>query len=235
MKTEPKILIVACDDASCQLLKRDLAEQGNYLVSGVTSARTALSLLGNDQFAAILVETTLPEMGGSDFCRLVRRQRIRNPILVFGAGGDADVVLALEAGANDYMVTPFNTAVLLARLRAHLRQHGESDDATLPLGRFLFRPGVKLLVDPAAKKKMRLTELETAMLKYLYRAGDQPTPREKLLAEVWGYDRTANTHTIESHVHRLRRKLERDPRKAELLVTESGGYRLAKDWQGATA
>jgi DNA-binding response OmpR family regulator len=235
MTTEPKILIVACDDASCQSLKRDLAEQGNYLVSGVTSARTALALMGSEQFAAILVESALPEMSGSDFCRLVRRQRIRNPIIVLGSGGDADVILALEAGANDYITTPFNTAVLLARLRAHLRQYEESDDAALPLGRFLFRPGAKLLVDPAAKKKMRLTELETAMLKYLYRAGDQPTPREKLLAEVWGYNRTANTHTIESHVHRLRRKLERDPRKAELLVTESGGYRLAKDWQGAAA
>ena len=82
-----------------------------------------------------------------------------------------------------------------------------------------------MLTDEAANKKIRLTEKETAILKYLYRASDA-VGRDTLLGEVWGYNAGVTTHTLETHVYRLRQKIERDPSKAEILVTDQGGYRL---------
>src|ERR671929_151136 len=146
-----------------------------------------------------------------------------------GSGGpwmpDADTVLGLEAGANDYVVKPFRFAVLLARIRAQLRQHENSDDALFHIGPFAFRPGVKLLVDGKGRK-IRLTEKEVSILKYLYRAGEKPIARDVLLREVWGYNAGVTTHTLETHIYRLRQKIERNPSQAEILVTEGGGYKL---------
>ena len=142
-----------------------------------------------------------------------------------GADTDADQVLGLNSGANDYVTKPFKFAVLLARLRAHLRSHEQSEDAVFKIGPYEFRPSVKMLVTEK-DKKIRLTEKETSILKYLYRAGEKVVTREVLLHEVWGYNAGVTTHTLETHIYRLRQKIEKDPANAELLVTETGGYKL---------
>ncbi|HEY4032131.1 MAG TPA: helix-turn-helix domain-containing protein, partial [Caulobacteraceae bacterium] len=105
------------------------------------------------------------------------------------------------------------------------RSHEQSEDAVFRLGPYEFRPAAKLLVDER-QKKIRLTEKETSILKYLYRAGEKPVARDELLAEVWGYNAGVTTHTLETHVYRLRQKIEPDPANAKLLLTEAGGYRL---------
>jgi len=147
-------------------------------------------------------------------------------VMLTAAGSESDTVLGLDAGANDYVTKPFRLHELLARLRAHLRQSEHSDDAVLRIGPYTFQPGAKLMVDGSGRKKVRLTEKETAILKYLYRAGDRVIGRDTLLGEVWGYNAGVTTHTLETHVYRLRQKIERDPAHAEILVTEPGGYRL---------
>jgi DNA-binding response OmpR family regulator len=114
----------------------------------------------------------------------------------------------------------------LARIRVQLRSHEQSENAVFHVGPYEFRPAQKLLLD-AAKKKVRLTEKETNILKYLYRAGGKPVAREELLAEVWGYNAGVTTHTLETHIYRLRQKIEPDSASARLLLTEAGGYRLA--------
>jgi DNA-binding response OmpR family regulator len=158
----------------------------------------------------------------------LRKAGVRAPIIMLtGQVTDSDAILGLEAGANDYVTKPFRFAVLLARIRAHLRQHEQSEDATFSIGHYTFRPAAKMLVDPAGGK-VRLTEKETAILKYLYRAGDRIVTRDVLLSEVWGYNSGVTTHTLETHIYRLRQKIERDPSHAELLLTESGGYKLAR-------
>ena len=116
--------------------------------------------------------------------------------------------------------------MLLARLRAQLRQHEQSEDAIFTIGPYTFRPSTKLLLDQSGRKKIRLTEKETSILKYLFRAGDRTVGRDALLNEVWGYNAGVTTHTLETHVYRLRQKIERDPARAGILVTEPGGYRL---------
>ncbi len=138
---------------------------------------------------------------------------------------DADTILGLEAGANDYVTKPFRFAVLLARVRSHLRSHEQSEDAVFKIGHYTFKPSMKMLIDEA-ERKVRLTEKETSILKYLYRAGDNVIGRDVLLHEVWGYNSGVTTHTLETHIYRLRQKIETDPSNACLLVTEPGGYKL---------
>ena len=163
-----------------------------------------------------------------------RRRRYRNLeefrerarfIRITGAASDDDAVLGLESGANDYVNKPFRFAVLLARIRAHLRQHDGSLDALFQIGSYTFSPGAKNLVSEAGDR-MRLTEKEVAILRFLYRAGSQVVDRDTLLREVWGYNAAVTTHTLETHIYRLRQKIELDPTHAQLLVTEAGGYRL---------
>ena len=146
--------------------------------------------------------------------------------MLTASDGDADTILGLDSGANDYITKPFRLGVLLARLRAHLRQHAQSEDAVFTIGPYSFRPSAKMLIEADTERKVRLTEKETAILKYLYRAGQRVIDRETLLHEVWGYNPGVTTHTLETHVYRLRQRIEYDPSAAKLLVTETGGYKL---------
>jgi DNA-binding response OmpR family regulator len=166
-------------------------------------------------------------MDGRELCRLLRRGDVKAPIIMLtGADSEADTILGLDSGANDYITKPFRLGVLLARIRAQLRQHERSEDAVFSLGPYSFRPAAKLLVAADTGEKIRLTEKEAAILKYLLRSGDAVIGRDELLGEVWGYNSGVTTHTLETHVYRLRQKLEEDPSSAKILVTEPGGYRL---------
>ena len=150
-------------------------------------------------------------MDGRELCRLMRKQGVKCPILMLtGHVTDSDQIHGLDAGANDYIAKPFKLPVLLARIRAQLRQHEQSEDAIFGVGPYSFRPASKLLLDEA-DKKIRLTEKETNILKYLYRAGSAVVPRDVLLHEVWGYNAGVTTHTLETHIYRLRQKIEPDP------------------------
>jgi DNA-binding response OmpR family regulator len=175
----------------------------------------------------VLLDVDLPDMDGRQACRQMREGGVTAPIIMLtAAAADEDTVQGLEAGANDYVTKPYKFAVLLARIRAQLRSHEHSEGAVFRLGDYEFRPAAKLLVDDQ-QRKIRLTEKETNILKYLYRAGEKPVSREELLAEVWGYNAGVTTHTLETHVYRLRQKIEQDPANARLLLTEAGGYKLA--------
>ena len=176
----------------------------------------------------MLLDVGLPDIDGRELCKVMRRGGHKMPIIMLTAADtDSDTILGLESGANDYVAKPFRLGVLLARMRAQLRQHEQSEDAVFSIGPYTFRPSAKLLVEPDSNRKIRLTEKETAILKYLYRAGDKVVAREVLLDEVWGYNAGVATHTLETHIYRLRQKIERDPSDAVLLLTEPGGYRLA--------
>jgi len=186
---------------------------------GVASARAGVVDL-------LLMDVGLPDMDGREAVKLLRKGGFKAPIIVLtGHDTESDTILGLEAGANDYVTKPFRFAVLLARIRAQLRQHEQSEDATFTVGPYTFKPSQKLLVDQKGGK-IRLTEKEASIIRYLYRAGKAVVKRDTLLEEVWGYNSGVTTHTLETHVYRLRQKIERDPSKAEILVTESGGYRL---------
>jgi DNA-binding response OmpR family regulator len=227
MRAGRRILIVDDDAALRQSLAEQLELNEEFVCIESGTAARALEMVNSDRFDTIVLDVGLPDMDGRELCRLLRRTGVQVPIVMLtGADSEPDTILGLEAGADDYVTKPFRLSVLLARLRAHLRQSDHSDAAVFMIGPFTFRPGAKLLTDQSGRRKVRLTEKETAILKYLYRAGDQAIGRDTLLDEVWGYNAGVTTHTLETHVYRLRQKIERDPARAEILVTEPGGYRL---------
>ncbi|MDA0702003.1 MAG: response regulator transcription factor [Proteobacteria bacterium] len=227
MTAGKRILLVDDDD----LFRRSLAEQlsvyEEFETVEANTGAAGLEAAKADRYDAILLDVGLPDHDGREVCRLMRRAGVRAPVIMLtAADSDADQILGLEAGANDYVAKPFRLGVLLARLRAQLRTHEQTEDAIFTVGPYSFRPAAKLLLDEARNKKVRLTEKETAILKYLYRAGPNVVGREVLLDEVWGYNAGVTTHTLETHVYRLRQKIELEPSRATILVTEPGGYRL---------
>ena len=227
MPSSRRIMIVDDDSALRHSLAEQLQLHEEFMPVEAATAAEALDLAKRQYHDAVILDVGLPDMDGRELCRLMRREGVRSPILMLtAADSEADTVLGLDSGANDYIAKPFRLHVLLARLRAQLRQHEQSDDAIFTIGPYTFRPGTKLLVDETKRKKVRLTEKETAILKYLYRAGARTIGRDVLLNEVWGYNSGVTTHTLETHVYRLRQKIERDPAHAEILITDAGGYRL---------
>jgi DNA-binding response OmpR family regulator len=227
MSTAKTILLVDDDDMLRQTLAEQLRLHEDYKVSEASQGAEGLKCAKTGHFDVILLDVGLPDMDGRDLCRLLRREGVRAPIIMLtGADTDADAILGLDSGANDYVTKPFRLPMLLARLRAQLRQFENSEDAVFTIANYSFRPSAKLLLDERQQKKIRLTEKETAILKYLYRAGNRIVGRDTLLGEVWGYNAGVTTHTLETHVYRLRQKIEQDPSHAQILVTEPGGYRL---------
>ena len=222
-----KILLIDDDEALRQSLSEQLRLHEEFDTVEADTGAAGIEQAKGSYFDLILLDVGLPDMDGREVCRLMRRGGVKSPIIMLTAAeSDADTILALDAGANDYVTKPFRLGVLLARMRAQLRQHEQSEDAVFTIGPYTFRPSAKLLTHGESKKKVRLTEKETSILKYLYRSGDSVVGRDKLLGEVWGYNAGVTTHTLETHVYRLRQKIEEDPSAAEILVTEPGGYRL---------
>lgn len=224
------ILIIEDDAALRATLAEQLIADGSYQpeqAASVAEADAKLSV-SDAHFDAILLDVGLPDGDGCDFCAKLRRDGRKMPVIMLtGLDGEQDVVRGLSAGANDYLAKPFGLNELLARVRAQLRVFDNSNDAVFTIGPYLFRPSARLLLEPERNRKTHLTEKEVGILKFLYRADDKPVPKKVLLHEVWGYNSEVSTHTLETHVYRLRQKIEPDPSSAQLLLTEGGGYRLA--------
>jgi DNA-binding response OmpR family regulator len=228
------ILIVDDDRALRATLATALEACGMFHVTEVGSVADAKAKSNsrNLRFDAIMLDLGLPDGDGRDLCDHLRRDGVRVPIIMLtDAGGEHDVVRGLDAGANDYVIKPFRVAELTARLRAQIRGHETSEDVVLMIGPYHFMPSTRQLFDPARNRRIRLIDKEAGVLKYLYRAGDMPTGRQTLLREVWGYSPGASSHTVETHIYRLRRKIEASPSEVRILINEDGGYRLRHDLQ----
>ena len=221
------ILLVDDDDDLREALAEQLVMTEDFEVFEADCGTAAMGRVKEQLYDLIILDVGLPDTDGRELCRLMRKQGVKAPVLMLtGHDSDADTILGLDAGANDYITKPFRLGVLLARLRAHLRQHEQSEDATFTVGPYTFQPASKLLVENETEQKIRLTDKETNIIKFLYRSGGKVVGRDVLLDEVWGYNAGVTTHTLETHVYRLRQKIEKDPSNAQILVTEPGGYKL---------
>ena len=225
---QPKtILIIDDDDDLRELLREQLELQAEFATFGASTASSGLTAATEHRPDLILLDLDLPDGNGRDVCRALRNAGVLAPVIMLtAADGETETVLGLESGASDYVTKPFKFTVLLARVRAQMRAFEQSEDVVLRIGGYAFHPAGRLLMD-AKGKKLRLTDKEASILKYLYRAVPKPVSREELLTEVWGYNAGVTTHTLETHVYRLRQKIEVEPGQAKLLITEMGGYRLA--------
>ncbi|MEM9331736.1 MAG: response regulator transcription factor [Pseudomonadota bacterium] len=220
------ILLVDDDDDLREALVEQLALYDEFVVLTEASATKGVATARAEHVDLLIMDVGLPDMDGREAVKVLRKGGFKAPIIMLtGHDTDSDTILGLEAGANDYVTKPFRFAVLLARMRAQLRTHEQSEDAIFTVGHYTFRPSQKLLTEEDGTK-VRLTEKETAIMKYLYRAEQKVIGRDELLEQVWGYNSGVTTHTLETHIYRLRQKIERDPSNARLLVTEGGGYKL---------
>jgi DNA-binding response OmpR family regulator len=226
MSNARTILIVDDDAELSNALVEQLALHEEFEAIAADNATKGMQAARNGHVDLVIMDVGLPDVDGREAVRILRKNGFKAPIIMLtGHDTDSDTILGLESGANDYVIKPFRFAVLLARIRAQLRQHEASEDAVFTIGPYTFRPSSKLLVN-AKGNKVRLTEKETAILRYLFRAGQRPVSREILLQEVWGYNSGVTTHTLETHIYRLRQKIERDAANPGILVTEAGGYKL---------
>jgi DNA-binding response OmpR family regulator len=221
-----RILLVDDDADLRQTLVDQLKDQPEFDISEAGTANDALKVIRDKNIDLMILDVGLPDMDGREAVKVLRSEGYRSPILMLtGHDTDADQIKGLDAGANDYLTKPFRFPVLLARINAALRQHDQSEDVVFTIGQYSFQPSAKIL-EANDGNKVRLTDKETSILKFLYRQGPKTITRDVLLKEVWGYNNRVTTHTLETHIYRLRQKIERDPSNARLLVTEDGGYRL---------
>jgi len=227
MAANKTVLLVDDDNDLREALAEQFELYDGFTILQAENAAQGVKLATTERVDIILLDVDMPDMDGREACKLMRSKDVSVPIVMLtGQDSDAETILGLDSGANDYVTKPFKFAVLLARVRAHLRSFEQSEDATFDIGPYTFRPSQKLLLT-SDDKKIRLTEKETNILKYLYRAGGKAVARDELLSEVWGYNANVTTHTLETHIYRLRQKIEPEPGVARVLMTEAGGYRLA--------
>ncbi len=227
MATNRRVLVVEDDEELGEMLIEQLQIHDEYVTELANNGTSAIDLTKDQYFDIIILDVALPDMDGREVCRVMRRNGVKSPIIMLSAADtDADTILGLDAGANDYVTKPFRIGVLMARLRSHIREHEHSQYAIFTIGPYTFQPSNKLLLNVESNRKTVLTEKETAIIKFLFLAGERVVNRDKLLSEVWGYNARVTTHTLETHIYRLRQKIELDPSVPEIIVTELNGYRL---------
>ena len=226
MVQRKNILLVDAEEDLRDALAEQLLITEEFQVIEAGSGKETLEHVRDDVFDIIILDVSLPDMDGRELCKLMRKQGMKCPIVMLTEhDSDSDTILGLDAGANDSVTKPFKFSFLLARIRSQLRRFEQSEDATFTLGPYTFMPAAKMLIN-SKEQKIRLTEKETNILKFLLRTDNKIVPRDVLLHEVWGYNAGVTTHTLETHIYRLRQKIEPDPARVSLLVTEGGGYKV---------
>lgn len=224
------ILLVDDDDDLRENLAMQLSFHEEFKTEQCDNGMCGLEKVKENDYDLIILDVGMPDIDGREVCRMMRKSGVNTPIIMLTANAsEADTILGLDAGANDYVTKPFKFGILLARVRAHLRQHMISEDASYPIGHYMFKPGDKILTDSETEEQIRLTEKETAILKFLKRADGATISRDKLLNEVWGYNANVTTHTLETHIYRLRQKIEKDPSNSKIIITQSGGYSMGNN------
>lgn len=226
------VLIVDDNDRLRTSLAEQLAFGGEFNAIGAAGIADAEALLraNTPAFAAILLDPAIADGMAREFCGKLRRAGFRLPIILLaGPDGERQALSCLDAGANDVIAKPLRIQELLTKLRAQIQRLDGGADGVSVIGPYEFRPSAKLLQETPRGRKIRLTEKETAILSFLLRAKGEPVSRDILLSEVWGYNAKVTTHTLETHIYRLRQKIEANPAEARLLLTDARGYRLEQN------
>lgn len=226
-KRPTKILMLVSSSPLREQLDQLIALQDEFAVERTESVQEALKLSLEDGFDIILLDVQLAEIGGHLMCRLLRSKGVNHPIIMLSSSeSDAEVILGFESGATDFVAGPLNMKTFVARLRAHARQSEKEEMVAFKFGPYLFHFVDNSLIDSRLDKRVHLTLKEAMVLRYLCRHKGKAVHRDELLRKVWDWDPTSFTHTLESHIYRLRKKLEPDPRHPMFILSAPCGYQL---------
>ena len=227
--TAGHLVLVVEDDLAMRKLLRATLESHGFRVIEAVSAKEAMALFTSHNPSIVLLDLGLPDGDGLDVTRRLR-EFSRTPILVLSARGrEADKVSALDGGADDYLTKPFGAGELLARMRVALRHaamaEGGVADPVVRVGPLMLDRARRIVTLDGSE--VRLTPLEYGMLSVLAKHAGKVVTHRQLLRDVWGPSYAQQTHYLRVHMAQLRRKLEKDPARPQLLTTEPGvGYRL---------
>ena len=224
MSSATKILLVNSDRDLSDALIYQLSLNDKYQIieSGEDNVFTQIN---NNSFNIVIINSQPSKLNGHNVAKKLRTGGYKNPIIMLITHSDASNVdnnLSIEA--NEYITKPFKYPELLKSIELQLQQFGKTEKTQHNIGSYVFKPNSKVL--ESKNKSIRLTEKENDILKFLYQNLETIVSREILLHEVWGYNSKVTTHTLETHIYRLRQKIEIDPANACFLITETGGYRL---------
>ncbi|MDB9766227.1 response regulator transcription factor [Amylibacter sp.] len=224
MSSSTKILLVNSDRDLSEVLIYQLSLNDKYQIIELDED-SVLTQIDNNSCNIIIINSQPSKLHGHNLTRKLRTGGFKNPIIMLITQSDAsNVDNELTIEANEYIIKPFKYPALLKSIELQLQQFGKTEDTQHNSGSYIFKPNSKVL--ESKNKSIRLTEKENDILKFLYQNLETIVSRETLLHEVWGYNSKVTTHTLETHIYRLRQKIEIDPANACFLITETGGYRL---------
>ncbi len=227
MTPTAKVLLVDPDTALTGALAELFTALGEFTSIAVPNAAEAERIMATDgAIDMVLMATPLPETAPGQACAMIRGKGFKGPLILLRNQNSGPS--PAPDGATDQISKPFRFTVLLARMRAQWRSHEQSDEAVVTIGPYAFQPAKRLL-SANGKEDIKLTDKEAAIVRYLYRARGSAVARETLLEEVWGYNSGVTTHTLETHIYRLRQKIEPVEGEVTLLLTDQGGYSLVEE------
>ncbi len=219
------VLIVASDEGSARDVGGALEVDERIKTLRIASVAETGGHGGLHPDAVILISNANPATALG--CTTLRQDWPHCPILVLAAvAAERDIVTCLDGGASDVIAMPYRPSELRARVRAQIRAFANSAEHVFHIGPHRFEPATRSLLNGVTSETVRLTHKESEVLKYLCRAGGGTVSRTTMLREVWGYKEGADSYTVESHIYRLRRKLEADPARPCFIISEEGGYAL---------
>ena len=224
-----RIMIIDDDNDLRHVLMTQFEREGVAALEQAETMAAAFEKIDSFNPDILILDVQLPDGNGFHICARLREQGFEKPIIMLtGQDSENEVIKGLDTGANDYIAKPMRFGELVARIRAQLRQHRASDDARFSARGVDFIPADKSLTCSAQQKTVTLTEKETLILKKLFRSWPETVSRASLLSQVWGYHDDVTTHTLETHIYRLRQKITRLS-EAQLIETTTTGYRLSKE------
>jgi DNA-binding response OmpR family regulator len=224
-----KILIVE-DEPNMRMGLKDNLEFEGYQVDVAVDGESGLNKITENNYNLVLLDVMLPKLSGFDVCKSVRKDGLQVPIILLTAKGEEiDKVLGLELGADDYVTKPFSLRELLARIKAILRRGENSFQSTESLEVSIGKLKVDFKSYKAFTNDMpvQMSHKEFEILHYFWKKRNSAVSREDLLSNIWGYDETPTTRTVDNFIMKLRNRIENDPNHPQIVITVHGvGYKL---------
>jgi len=221
-----KILVINNDKDLGEALVFQLTLVEKYQIIEIRYENNELAQINNNFCDLVIINSQSSALKGYNLTKSLRLAGYKKPIIMLiNQNSNLDIPDNQNHKADEYIIKPFRYMELLKSIETHLNRFKKSENTQYSIGNYTFKPNSKIL-ESNKNKSIRLTEKENNILKFLYKNLGNTVNRETLLHEVWGYNSKVTTHTLETHIYRLRQKIEDNPSNACFLITEPGGYKL---------